>query len=125
MVHVAHDVATANALSFINRDPTVVQVTPRHVVTTSTGGKKWVTDDPVADETVRMIPARGTTEQQPTRITADGRTVIATWMVMTKPLTNIDIGDIISDGTKRYEIIYRTRVPSWRNVFEAIENSYG
>jgi hypothetical protein len=122
-MHVAQDVATINALAFINRDPTVMSIIPRHTIVTGSGGKKWVDDDPVPDEVVRTIPSTTTGEKQPVRITPDGRTVMPSWMIMTAPVTNITIGSILTDGDgNRYEVVYRARVPSWRTVFEAIEN---
>lgn len=123
MTNVAQKQAVAVARAYILRDPTRMAVQPRHFVRTGTGGKKWVNDTPEPSEVVRIVPNRTTTEKQPVRVTPDGRSLMPGWMVVALPTSRIKVGAILTDDSgTRYEIIYVSRVPSWRLTFEAVED---
>jgi hypothetical protein len=122
MTHVAQRAAAYNMHMFINRDPTTILVQSRKTALTASGGRKFVLDGDPFNETVRMIPATTTTEKQSVRITADGRTVTARWMVAAMTDSEIKVGDYFTADGIRYEVIHRAPVPSWRVTFEAIED---
>lgn len=125
MTHVAQVYARNNILAFIWRDPTSMAVQNRKTVITSSGGKKYVNDGETFQETVRMVPSASTSEQQPNRVTADGRTVLPNWMVVALPETEIKVGTILVSATgDRFEVVHQARVPSWRVTFEAIQDGY-
>lgn len=122
-MNVAQKQAVVVARAYILRDPTTVAVQLRHVVRTGTGGKRWVNDLPEPSEVVRLVPNRTTTEKQAVRVTPDGRSLMPGWMIVALPDSRIKVGSLLTDGNNvRYEVIYVSRVPSWRLTFEAVED---
>lgn len=122
-MNVAQKAAVRNFEAYIKRDPTVVSVQPRHTTRTASGGKRWVLDSVEPSETVRIIPNRTTTEKQAIRVTPDGRSVMPGWMIAALPNTRIKIGALLKDEQDTvYEVVYVSTVPSWRKVFEAVQD---
>lgn len=123
MAHIAQTIAARNIRAWIDREPTDVLVQHRHLVTTQTGGRKWVNDSLSLEQRVRIVPMRGTTELSTQRVTPDGRTVVPSLIFVFPPDGDVKVGDIIlgSNG-KHYEVVAENNVPSWRKSMEVIEN---
>lgn len=123
MAHVAQTVAKKNIKAFIERDPTSTVVTRRTFSKTSAGGKKWTVVGDLPAQSFRFVPARTINAEQAVRTTQDGRQVIPEWMVVGMPEADLVMGDLLKANGKQYEVVFKTAVPSWRTVYEVIENA--
>lgn len=109
---------------FIDENPTEALVTRSKKVSDGMGGWTWEHPSPLSPQIVRKV-ARTQLSSVTTRVTADGRTVVPTFIVIAMPDQDFLVGDDIAMDGLQYEAVYISRNPEWRISVEVVEQGAG